>query len=174
MEQKGQLEKENELLLLSQFIDNFNIHFTLLLRRYKRFSEINTIRNNDIDVITYFDMIIVQLRAICIENNNYKKNYTAQILLEKVGEDALADRINNMLNKEFLIGYENFTVRKAIKILADEFICHYDNFDGEKLHAFSLAQIIENQLKNSYEKINLDYIMQELIYCIGEGLKIKY
>lgn len=58
------------------YIKNFNIHYSLLLRRYSRFKEINVICGNDTDVITYFDMIIVQLRALCIENCRYKSNYT--------------------------------------------------------------------------------------------------
>lgn len=87
---------------LLQYINNFNIHFSLLLRRYKRFKEINTIGNNDIDVITYLDMIVVQLRAMCIENERYKNNYTAQILLKKVGEEELATRIDEMLDQNFV------------------------------------------------------------------------
>ncbi|MGI5849925.1 MAG: hypothetical protein ACOX8Q_07655 [Christensenellales bacterium] len=163
----------DELFLLAQYIDNFNIHFSLLLRRYKRFREINIVGNKDIDVITYLDIIIVQLRAICVENERYKNNYSAQVLLRKVGENALADRIENMLSQEFLEGCEDFPIRKAIKTLADDFICHYDNFDGEKLHDLSLAEIIEKQLRSPYDKINLDYIMKELINCIGEGLSVK-
>jgi hypothetical protein len=69
-----------------------------LLRRYRQFREINRIDNKDIDVITFFDMIIVQLRAMCIENERYKSNYTTQILLRKIGEGTLANKIDNMLN----------------------------------------------------------------------------
>ena len=166
-------EEYAEQIQLVEYIKNFNIHFALLLRRYRRFRQINRIDNKDIEVITFFDMIIVQLRAICIENERYKSNYTAQILLRKVGEGTLADKIDNMLNQEFLVSCTNFTIKTAIKTLADEFICHYDNFDGEKLHALSLAQIIEKQLKNPYDKTNLDFIMKVLIDCIGEGLTIK-
>jgi hypothetical protein len=166
-------EKIDDMLILSNYIENFNIHFELLLRRYKRFIEVNRINNADIDVITYFDIIIVQLRAMCIENERNKNNYTAQILLRKVGEKELADKIDDMLNQQFLIGCDDFTIKTAIKTLADEFICHYDNFDGNKMHTLSLAQIIEKQLKNPYAKINLDYIIKVLIDYIGEGLTIK-
>ncbi|HNX29868.1 MAG TPA: hypothetical protein PKN87_10745 [Syntrophomonadaceae bacterium] len=65
-------EEHIEWLKLMDYIHHFNVHYTLLLRRYKRFTEINTLGNNDIEVITYFDMIIVQLRAMCIENERYK------------------------------------------------------------------------------------------------------
>lgn len=67
---------ENEILELFEYIEHFNIHFRLLLRRYKRFKEIYSISNaTNIDVITYIDMIIVQLRAMCIENERYKNNF---------------------------------------------------------------------------------------------------
>ena len=56
------------------YIDHFNMHYKLLLRRYKQYTEIDDIHNLDIDVITYLDIIIVQLRAMCIESPKLKKN----------------------------------------------------------------------------------------------------
>ncbi len=158
---------------LIEYIEHFNVHFNLLLRRYKRFKEINTSGNSDIDVITYLDMIVVQLRAMCIENERYKNNYTAQILLRKLGENELAQKIDNMLKEDFYDGSLQIDIRTALKILADEFICHYDNFDGQNLHRISLADIFMIRLKNPNEKVNLDYIMHVLIDCVGEGLTIK-
>lgn len=163
-------EEYSEYMNILDFIRNFNVHFALLLRRFKRFKEINNIGNNDIDVITYLDMIIVQLRAMCIENERYKKNYTVQNLLRIVGEESLAHRIDKMLNEEI---FDGMNVRTGLKILADEFICHYDNFDDENMHRLSLADILMKRLRNPYERINLDYIMHELIDCIGEGLTVR-
>lgn len=160
---------------LANYIRNFNIHYSLLIRRYERFKKINIIGGDSTDIITYFDMIIVQLRALCIENSRYNKNYTAQILLTKVGEKEVAQRIDNMLDKNFFIDSSDLSVRTALKILADNFICHYDNFDEDRL-SLTLADIIMNQLKNpyqSYQKVNLEYIMNTLMDCIGEGLRIK-
>lgn len=165
---------EDEMLELFEYIEHFNIHFKLLLRRYKRLKDIYSIENaKDIDVITYVDMILVQLRAICIENERYKNNYTAQILLRKIGEDDLANKIDEMLNEEVYDGSMQVNIRKALKILADEFICHYDNFDKDKSHKISLADIFINRLLSPYEEKNLDYIMKVLIDCIGEGLTIQ-
>lgn len=166
-------EEYAELLKLMEYIKHFNVHFALLLRRYKRFKEINTIGNSDIDVITYLDMIVVQLRAMCIENERYKNNYTVQILLRRVGEFELAQKIDDMLKEDFYDGSLQVDIRTALKVLADEFICHYDNFDGDNQHRLSLADIFMNRLRSPYEKINLDYIMNTLIACIGEGLTMK-
>lgn len=162
-----------DLQLLLEYIDHFNVHFKLLLRRYKRYTEIDDIHNTDISVITFLDMIVVQLRAMIIESPNLKKNYTAQILLRKLGEDALADRIDSMLNEPF-IPESDFTIRKALKTLADCFICHYDNFDGNNKDGWALASIIENKLRNPYDNANLNYIMKTLINCLGEGLTIRF
>jgi hypothetical protein len=167
-----EFKTDEDLINLIQFIKHFNIHYALLLRRYNRFREINTIGNNDIDIITYLDIIVVQLRAMCIENERYKNNYTAQILLRKVGEDSLAQRLDDMLYEDFYGGSLNVDIKTALKILADEFICHYDNFDGDRLHRISLADIMMNQLRSPYHEKNLDYIMHTLIECIGNGLTI--
>lgn len=163
----------DEMVALSEFIEHFNVHYALLLRRYKRFKEIDDIANTDIDVITYLDLIIVQLRAMCIESGNLKKNYTAQILLRKLNEPIPAEKLDKMLDEEFLTGCSGFSIRKAIKLLADGFICHYDNFDGVNRDAWAMASIIEKQLRNPYNNRNLDHIMSTLIDCIGDGLKIK-
>lgn len=170
------VEEKNvdELIALAEFIEHFNIHYQLLLRRYARFKKISDIHNTDIDVVTYFDIIIVQLRAMCIESPNLKKNYTAQVLLRKIGEDTLAEELDKMLGEEFLEGVMDMTIRKALKILADQFICHYDNFDGgDEKDAWAMCSIIEKQLRSPYNTHNLDYIMQKLVHCIGEGLTIK-
>ena len=163
----------DELIALSEFIDHFNVHYMLLLRRYKRFRKIDDISNTDIDVITYFDMILVQIRSMCIENEGLKKNYTVQNLLRKVAEPELAEKLDDMLNEEFLTGVTDFTIKRAIKILTDGFICHYDNFDGTANDVWAMAAIIEKQLRNPYDKHNLEYIMSTIIDCVGNGLTIK-
>lgn len=104
----------DNLTALAEYIDHFNVHYRLLLRRYKRFQEIDDIYNTDIDVITYLDMIVVQLRAMCIESPHLKSNYTAQILLRKLGESEFADRLDKMLEEPF-IEVTDFTIRKALK-----------------------------------------------------------
>ena len=151
------------------YVENFNMHYSLLLQRYERFTEINEISNRDIDVITFLDIIVVQLRALCIESPRLNHNYTAQNLLRIMQRDDLAEKIDNMLSEEFLPGAIDFDIRKALKLLADKFICHYDSIDKEEL---ALAGIIEAQLKNPYTDHNLAYIMNTVMECIGKGLSI--
>lgn len=165
-------DNPDELMSLSDFIKKFNIHYSLLLRRYARFLEINEIGNTDIDVITYLDMIVVQLRAMCIETPKLKKNYTAQNLLRRLGEENLADKIDELLDESF-IPETDFSIRKALKLLADCFICHYDNFDPSDKEGWYWSSIIEKRLRNPYDHANLEYIMKNLIDILGEGLKLN-
>ncbi len=154
---------------LSLFIKNFNMHYSLLLRRFKRFKEIDDPMNTDIDVMTYLDMILVQLRSICLEHEKYHNNYTAQNLLHRLGRDDLADTINAMLEEQFFDYRDNCTVREAIKILTDDYVCHYDSIEEDDL---VWSGLIEKQLRDPFVKHNMDYIMRVLINCIGEGLSV--
>ena len=97
------------------------MHYRLLLQRYKRFVKIDDIHNTDIDVITYLDMIIVQLRAMCIESPRLTKNYTAQNLLRMMQRDDLAQKIDDMLAEQFFSYRDNCDIRKALKIMADNY-----------------------------------------------------
>ena len=66
MEDKVDVKQLEQITKIMFYIKNFDIHFRLLLRRYERFCEINRLGNKDIDVLTYLDLIIVQLRAILV------------------------------------------------------------------------------------------------------------
>ena len=137
-----------------QYVDHFNMHYRLLLQRYERFVEIDDIHNTDIDVITYLDMIIVQLRAMCIESPKLTKNYTAQNLLRIMKRDDLAQKIDDLLAEQFFSYRDNCDVKKALKIMADNYICHYDTFENDGI---AWAEIIEKQLRNPYDEHNLVY-----------------
>ena len=152
------------------YLDQFSMHYKLLLRRYERFKEVNNINNLDIDVITYLDTLIVQLRAICIENEKLAKNYTIQNLLRHVKRDDLAKKIDDMLAEPFFSHRDDYDIRKALKTLADKYICHYDSID---IYDKTASQMIENNLRSPYEPHNLDYIMNTVTACVKEGLSLK-
>lgn len=148
------------------YISYFNMHYKLLLRRYERYEKINNICNTDIDVITYLDIIIVQLRALCIESPNLKKNYTAQNLLRLMKRDDLAQEIDTMLEKQFF-SHRELSIKEALKIMADKYICHYDAIKDDEI---VLAEIIEKQLRSPHDEHNLAYIMKTVVDCIAGGL----
>lgn len=91
-----------------------------------------------------------------------------------MGEDEIAQKIDNLLNQDFFRDSSDISIKTAIKILADNFICHYDNFD-DKISKLSLADIMMNQLKNpykGYQTVDLDYIMSSINDCLGDGLQM--
>jgi len=168
---------QNSSIQFIRFTNNFYSNLILLKLRYERFKEINEPGNPDIDVSTYFDMIIVQLRAMCIENERYKNNYTIQILLQKIGKDEEAKKINKMLDKYLFDDPEDdsteasdhLSIRKAIKFLADKVICHYDNFDDCPTEK-GLIEALISHLRNPYWHINLDYIMKIIFDCVDNNV----
>lgn len=172
-------EYEQEELL--DYIKHFEVHWRLFLKRYKRYMKLQKLRNNDdLDANTYFDMLIVQIRAMCIENSKLKNNYTVQNVLKKIGREELASKIDNVLDmpfREYIIDKSTgnpITIKKVIKILADGFICHYDNFDGERDIERSFAIVIENNLRNPYYSVNLEFIISVVIDCVEQGFFNKH
>lgn len=151
-------------------VKHFNMHYSLLCRRYAKFASMPKINNGNIDIITYLDIIVVEIRAFCIESPNLKNNYTAQNILRIMGREDLAHTIDAMLDAPFFNHRQEITTRIALKTLADKFICHYDSFDDDD---FVLTSMIEGQLCNPYENINLESIMRVIVDCIGEGLSIE-
>ncbi len=161
---------DEEILFLSDFIEHFNAYYTLLLKRYARYK--TNVNGNDIDANTYFDMIMVQLRAILAEDTDRcenRNNYTILVLLRLLKENEKIEMISAMLNKPFFSD-SDFSIRAAIKFYSNKCICHYDNLDGIKLGNRRLVEMIETQLKNPYADVNLNYIMKTLTDCLGEGL----
>jgi len=163
----------SEAIALIEYIKSFSVHYDLLLQRYQRFEMLNVSPVATIDVSTYLDMIVVQLRAMCLENPKYENNYTIQILLRKVGEDTVAKKVEAMLDEQFFLDTEDFPIRMALKTLANKFVCHYDNSNGINKGRWALAENIEKQLRNPYDNHNLDYIMQTVIDCVERGLMQK-
>lgn len=177
---KSEEKQEDNLLELMLYQDKFMKNFYLLLRRYKRFKEVDKQGNRDIDVVTYFDIIMVQIRALLIENPVYKKNYTAQIFLKNFKRQELSKKIDDMLETQFfeeemfIIKTKNggkekipLTIKEVIKILTDKFICHYDSLEGNCICDLADADFYMNRFRDPWFKNNLDYIMDIIISCVG-------
>lgn len=165
------IEDYDEIKELLNYAERFDMHYKLLLRRYERFKQVNDPMNMDIDVITYLDMIVVQIRAMCIESPNRTKNYTIQNLARKFEENEIADRLDAMLDQDMFSYMPGVSIRKALKLLADKFICHYDEIPT--LEDLEWAERIEKRLRSPYEEHNLDEIMGVVQECIGDGLRLK-
>lgn len=164
-------DKEKEIHMKTlKYIKHFEIQYNMLLNRFDRFLKIDEPFNDNIDIGTYFDIIIVQLRAIFIESPKLKNNYTVQNLMIKIGKPELANRLDDIFDK-CVIEDSTWTVRETIKFLADKFICHYDDSEGENETNWSEALYLESFLRNPYNVVNLKTIMQEITSIVSQGLE---
>ncbi|RKM55412.1 hypothetical protein D6855_15865 [Butyrivibrio sp. CB08] len=164
---KAQLE-------LQPYLKHFKIQYDLLRKRYERLKEIDNPLDDNLDIGTYFDMVIVQLRAIFIESPSLKNNYTLQNVMRKIGKDDYADALDDILSREFIPDVSDMTIRTAIKLLADKFICHYDVSEGINSDNWGEAAYIESFLRNPYVTVNLQTIMAEITEIVDKGLQEYY
>lgn len=142
----------------------FDSYVTILVQRYDKFSKLSL--NETVDWFTYFDMIIVQLRALCVENARYSSNHTLQITLRKLGKDDLADRIDTFLETTLI--WDETPLKEAIKFIADKFICHYDDVDlGER----ALEHSLRGALSNPEGRCGLSVVIKEIVNVINEAYK---
>ena len=95
---------QQEIMDYIQFVVHFNVHYKLLVERYKHLVAIDRPGMN-LDISTYQDMIVVQIRAMFIENANLQNNYTGQNLLRILGEPELAEKIDTFLDSPFIWNY---------------------------------------------------------------------
>lgn len=146
------------------YIKAFSSNVELLLRRYQIFQNLSQ-ESGFIQYLSYFDIIMVQLRALCIENERYSENYTIQVLMKKLNRSDLAQKLENYLDNEIS---EGVTIREAIKFIADKFICHYD------------STTINDRVKETYYracltnpagKYNLNAILGEILEIISLAFK---
>lgn len=153
----------------------FESNYCLMKERFKKYQEMNYRGNSSTDVITYFDILIVQLRSMCLERNN-ERQCTVQRALKIVNRKDLADIIDNILNEPFSPNKimnekgEALSIKEAIKIISDKYICHYDDSAYFKDHQ---ERIIEEILRNPENDYSLDNIVNAIIKCVNVGFNMK-
>lgn len=114
------------------FALNFEMSMHRLTQKYLRY---NVLRKHDdspqnIDLFTYRDSILVDVAAICTENEK-RENYTIKVFLRRQKHNDLYAPIGEILDRKICVDCDKaeITVANAIKILRDKFICHFDNFE---------------------------------------------
>ena len=171
----GEIEAQ---LYFIEYVNHFNEYYQLLLDRYERFCELRESEEWSLDLDTYFEMIIVQLRALLLErgSNVVTGNYTIKNILS-LSEDIEAwNVIEKTLNEVMISGEgvkQDCLLRDAIKIIADKSICHYDSFYREGSHSWELIQLLKKMLMDKAEKVNLDILMKSIISILRNGVEIS-
>ena len=155
-------------------LEMFEIHFNEFVSRFDRYKEILKFywshRDNKAynDLTVYVDLLLVHIRAMCIENEKYCDNYTAQNFLESIGRKDLAENINNVLSKGFWAHQDegSRSVRDSIKICSDKYICHHDSIN---INDHTEIEITFARLNNPIFKHNMEYICSKIIENISSG-----
>ena len=172
--EKNTLKEDFEF---SIFIKEYSFNMDLLSYRLQKFEK--TSQDNRFEYLTIFDSIIVQLRAIMLENR--QSNYTIQTYYRYHGQEAIALAIDKYLDEPFDAadsqakeeGNESYrSLRKALKLLSDKFICHYDKIT---LLDKGSADYISSMLSNPKGKRYLRNILFDILkICKQESVEIKH
>lgn len=139
---------------MNAFEKRFYFNLELLVDRINRFKETKI---NTIDYWTYYDAILSQIRALCMESPHLRNNHTLQIYLKSIGEDAIANKIDDYFQQEII---EGVTLKEAIKMSVDKFIAHYDKVDERSI---VIEHICRVKLTNENEKFYMGNIIKDLL-----------
>ena len=151
------LDKVDNKLFESPFADQFSFNMQMYEYRLKRVLSIDTtLKENQMEYLMVFDAFIALFRSLFLEG--FKNCYTVQNCFTALGRKDIADKIDAFLDSPFN-EYSNETIRRALKFLADKFVCHIDPITTEDL---GLANAYMSALKNPYVRVNLKYITDEL------------
>ena len=113
--------------VLSPTVDAVQLNLGMLYERMRRLYTIS-VHKDYVSWITYFEMIVVQLRALCCEKRWKLRNYTIQGLLYRIGASADANEFDRFLDDTIAgaIDSELLSAREVIRRIADKFVCHYE------------------------------------------------
>lgn len=146
---------------LQIFNDEFLKRFNLFRCRIKRLKELE---ENSLDYETYFDMVLIQLRALCFESINDNKNYTVQNYLKKNGFEDKVEEVKSFFSRS--IGFRNTTLRELIKHKTDKFIAHNDTIMQEVQTNNELSEDKELDVKNVF----LKFLAEQNLKTTNEAL----
>lgn len=156
------------MLNILEYSENVKANMLLLVHRLNKIQEFDpTDKSTFYDFLTYFDAILVQFRALLLENGN--KQYTLQNYFIKQGKEEKAIQLNNYLDEPFSeydkdikdSGDKNYrTIRKVIKYLTDKYICHYDKIATDCVGSDTY---LNSELTNPNGKRNINKIFKDIL-----------
>lgn len=133
---------------------------SLLIQRIEKFSSLS---ENTEEYDVYFEVILVQLRAMFIENAKYKDNYTSQVYMHKLGMKNEIDRINSYLDEKII---DDLSIREAIKTIVDKYIVHYDNLNDKDIKKI---EVCKANLRNKDSRYYLWKFALGLVLATADG-----
>ena len=155
----------DDIMGFAKFSIKFTYNLELFKFRLNKFLDLprpSTTTEEECEWFTYYDILLVQTRAMLIESTSRTNNYTLQNYLKKLGREKDAQIIDNFLTSPFdpdiidELGNE-ISIRNVIKFVTDKFICHYDyTRDEDILLENKISKILTNL--DNYEKNNIHKI----------------
>ena len=151
------LDKVDSKLFVSPFADQFAFNIQMYQYRLKRVLSIDTTKEeNQMEYLMAFDAFLALFRGLFLEN--FPNCYTVQNYFTALGRKDIEDKIDAFLDGPFN-DYSSETICRALKFLADKFVCHLDPITSDDL---GLANAYMSTLKNPFVEVNLQYITNEL------------
>lgn len=151
---------------VSKFIEQFSFNLEMLNYRINKAIEIDTmVKENHYEFLMTFDSAMVLFRAMFLESENLKGNYTFQNFCRMIGKPDVAQKIDDYLRTKF-VDWREKSIRDVLKFLADKFVCHVDDITFEDL---GMANFYMSSLKNPYGKNNLATIYYNLASIINNA-----
>lgn len=156
----------------SEDLDRMDIFFESFLSiLIKRSHQLNQL-TDPLAYATYFEMILVQIRAIAIESPRYKDNITIHnYLLKKLGgsgADALSQYLSQPIDEQRMDS--QMPVREALKIVVDKSIAHYDEPNSDDVFTIDYLKML---LADSSHPFYLCNIVDSLAEIIFQNIKLK-
>lgn len=146
----------------------------LLKYRLDKLSKIDVSdKNNKFEFFTYFDALIVQIRAMFLEKES--KNFTFQSFLNTINRSDLVEKVETFFEEPFdgmdlqnrNDGLEYRSIKKVIKFITDKFVCHND---ATSLIDQGNQNYFVSALTNPYNKRYLPKLFGE-IFSIFENVE---
>ncbi len=142
-----------------QFAKTLSGYFDLFYRRYKHYEYLVENRKDPDEIWAYSDLLIVHLRALIIENESLRNNYTLQNYFTSIGREDLKNELNQYLLSPLYDEWD-LTLKDFIKIQADEFICHNDNVERKNKKT---DRALESYFSVYLRDFNNDYCMKNIV-----------
>lgn len=148
----------NELKKFSWFTERYDeyVHKLEYKIEYLRYREYNILCQDETLTTMFLESILLDVRALMLENKGYRTNYTTQHALQRGTTDennmlaVMAKKIDDFFEStEIQLEDDNVeTLYNAIKFCADKFIAHHDGIseDDLKKYKFLCNYFLEGEM----------------------------
>lgn len=139
----------------------FESFLSILIERSHKLSQLT----DPLAYATYFEMILIQIRAIAIESARYKNNITIHnYLLKKLGGagvDTLNQYLSQPIDEQRLDG--PMTLSEALKIVVDKSIAHYDEPNSDDVFTIDYLKMLLADSSHRFYICNIVDSLEEII-----------